>query len=76
MKFFLAWLFSPVLYGIGHMFSVVMHWPMCSRLYFFYNNLMCWSIDLEDRAGVEIMWHQCPSYPCLKCEKREIVHGE
>lgn len=56
MKHLIAILISPVLYFFGHCISIPMHWPYLGFLYYPYNKLMCWSGDLEDWAGKEVMW--------------------
>lgn len=49
---------SPPCYAAGHVVSRLMEWwePLCF-LYPLYPRFMGWSDDIEEWAGVEIMWH-------------------
>lgn len=58
MKKLTAYIVSPILYGLGHSTSVIMmHVGLLSFLYPIYNKLMLASCDIEDWAGVEVMWN-------------------
>lgn len=41
---------------IGDLISRIMNNKVLWRLYPVYNGLMGWSVDIEDWAGVSIMW--------------------
>lgn len=51
-----AAILSVSLWAAGHMVSKVMNNGVLYWLYPLYNRLMMWSVDVEDWAGVSIMW--------------------
>lgn len=53
-----AALLSIPLWVVGHAISKVMNNGVLYWLYPAYNRLMIWSGNIEDWAGVEIMWRK------------------
>ena len=47
---------SEILYYFGHWISFPMHWFDWAFLYPLYNNLMFWSISVQDWAGNDKPW--------------------
>ncbi len=57
MKKIAAYLISPVLFALGHMTSrCLLRYACLAWTYPAYNNLMHWSVTIEQWAKVEIMW--------------------
>ena len=56
MRAAVACFLSIALWVMGHTISKVMNNGVLYWLYPAYNRLMIWSANIEDWAGVEIMW--------------------
>lgn len=54
MKKMIAYIGSWVCYWLGHWTSLIMHLAeIFGYLYFVYNTLMCWSVDIQDWGDIE-----------------------
>lgn len=58
MKTRIAYIMSGVCYFLGHAVAQVMDNRMAFLLYPVYNNLMRWSVAVEDWAGIEYLWRK------------------
>lgn len=57
MKVLTAYVGSFCLFWIGHFVSrAFLRFDALAFMYPVYNRLMCWSVDLEDWAGIEYLW--------------------
>ncbi len=58
MKKILAWPLSWALFWLGDVVSKPMHYFNWAWLYPVYNNLMCWSADVQDWAQLNEPWRK------------------
>jgi hypothetical protein len=58
-KAILAWPITWALFWTGHVVSsVFLRWDSLAFMYPTYNRLMCWSIDVQDWAGLKSPWSE------------------
>jgi hypothetical protein len=54
MRKLVGWIVCNILYGSGHVVSKCMNTGYTGWLYPTYNRLMCWSVDVNDWAGLSV----------------------